>query len=252
MTLVVVAACAVLVLLLMTATWVAMRRTGRWAVVDVTWGLGFVLVALLAGGLGDGEALRRILLVALPVVWGLRLASHIGGRAQGQEDPRYQELKDTGATYVRRVLLPQGLAIFFISLPIQVGVGLERSVGWLAWVGVAVWAVGFGFEAIGDRQLKTFKADPANKGKVMDRGLWRYTRHPNYFGDATMWWGIWLIAADGGWAGAATVLSPVAMTYFIYAVTGVKLLEKTMMQRPAFQEYAKRTSIFVPLPPKKG
>ncbi|MCW2757978.1 MAG: hypothetical protein JWO46_1724 [Nocardioidaceae bacterium] len=251
MTLLVLAASAVLVVLLMSATAYAAHRTGRWAVVDVTWGGGFVLVALLSFALGDGETLRRVLLTLLPVVWGLRLAGHIFTRAKGHEDPRYQALKDTGASYLRRVLLPQGLAIFLISLPIQIGVGLDRDVSWLTWVGVVVWVVGFGFETIGDRQLAVFRADPANKGTVMDRGLWRYTRHPNYFGDATMWWGIWLVAADGGWLGVATVVSPVAMTYFIYAVTGVKLLEKTMMQRPAFQEYAKRTSIFVPLPPKK-
>jgi steroid 5-alpha reductase family enzyme len=252
MTWLVVLLSALVVLLLMAATAYAARRTGRWAVVDVTWGLGFLLVSVVAGVVGDGDTLRKVLLVGLPVIWALRLASHISTRAQGKEDPRYAELKENGrGGFARQVLLPQGAAIFFISIPIQVGVGSDRSVGALAWLGVLVWAVGLAFEAIGDRQLKTFKADPANRGTIMDRGLWSWTRHPNYFGDACLWWGIYLVAADSGWAGAATVLSPVAMTYFIYAVTGAKLLERTMSKREGWDAYAARTSIFLPLPPRK-
>ncbi len=232
-------------------TALAARRTGRWAVVDVTWGLGFLLVAVIAVVLGDGDVLRRGILLGLVAAWSLRLASHILRRAGGKEDPRYEELKANGKSFLRQVLLPQGLAIFFVSLPVQVAVSSDRSVGWLAWVGVAVWLLGLAFEAIGDAQLKDFKADPANKGKVMDRGLWAFTRHPNYFGDACIWWGIYLVAADSGLAGAATILSPVAMTYFLIFATGAKLLEKTMMQREGYPAYAERTSMFFPLPPKK-
>ncbi len=251
---VVVGACAVAVVVLMALTALAAKRTSRWSVVDVTWGLGFLVVAVIALLVGDGDLLRRGLLFALPAAWALRLASHILGRAKGTgEDPRYAELKENGkGGFARQVLLPQGLAIFFISLPIQIGVGSDRPVGWLAWLGVLVWVVGLAFEAIGDAQLKAFKADGANKGRIMDRGLWAWTRHPNYFGDACLWWGIYLVAADSGWAGAATFLSPVAMTYFIYAVTGAKLLEKTMSKRAGWDEYAARTSIFLPLPPKRG
>jgi steroid 5-alpha reductase family enzyme len=251
---VVLIAAAVAVLVLMAVTALAARRTGRWSVVDVTWGLGFLVVATLALVLGDGDLLRRGLLFGLPAAWALRLASHIFGRARGEgEDPRYAELKQNGrGGFLGQVLLPQGLAIFFVSLPIQVGVASDAPVGPLAWVGVAVWLVGLAFEAIGDAQLKAFKAEDANQGKVMDRGLWAWTRHPNYFGDACVWWGIYLVAADSGWAGAATILSPVVMTYFLVAATGAKLLERTMMKRDGYPEYAARTSMFLPLPPKRG
>jgi steroid 5-alpha reductase family enzyme len=251
---VVVAAAAGAVVGLMALTALAAKRTGRWSVVDVTWGLGFLLVAAIALFVGDGDLLRRGLLFGLPAAWALRLASHIFGRAKGQaEDPRYEELKNNGkGGFVRQVLLPQGFAIFFVSLPIQIGVASDASVGPLAWAGIVVWLVGLAFEAVGDAQLKAFKADPANKGRVMDRGLWAWTRHPNYFGDACVWWGIYLVAADSGWAGAATILSPVAMTYFLVFATGAKLLEKTMMQRDGYPEYAERTSMFFPRPPRGG
>jgi len=249
---VVVGAAALAVVVLMAITALAARRTGRWAVVDVTWGLGFLVVTVIAVLLGDGDVLRRGILLGLVAAWSLRLASHILRRSGGREDPRYEELKQQGkGGFVRRVLLPQGLAIFFVSLPIQVAVASHRPVGWLAWVGVAIWLVGLAFESIGDAQLKQFKAGPANKGKVMDRGLWAFTRHPNYFGDACVWWGIYLVAADSGLDGAATVLSPVAMTYFLVFATGARLLEKTMMQRDGYPEYADRTSMFFPLPPKR-
>ncbi len=253
MTWVVVVASAVAVIVLMALTALAAKRTDRWSVVDVTWSLGFLVVALISAFVGDGDPLRRGLLLGLPAAWALRLTSHIFTRAKGHgEDPRYAELKRNGKGFLRQVLLPQGLAIWFISLPIQIGVGSDRPVSWLAWLGVVVWLVGLSFEAIGDAQLKAFKEDSANKGRIMDRGLWAWTRHPNYFGDACLWWGIYLVAADSGWAGAATILSPVLMTYFIYAVTGAKLLEKTMSKREGWDAYAARTSIFFPLPPKGG
>ncbi|RLV48337.1 DUF1295 domain-containing protein [Nocardioides mangrovicus] len=236
----------------MAATAVAAHRTGRWAVVDVTWGSGFVVIALVAALLGDGSALRRVLLLVLPAVWGLRLAWHILRRAGGREDPRYAELKERGGSLFRSVLLPQGVVMWFVALPVQVGVGSERGVTWLGWLGVVVWAVGLAFEAIGDQQLAAFKADPAHRGTIMDRGLWAWTRHPNYFGDACLWWGIWLLAADAGWWGAATVLSPLAMTYFIRNVTGAKLLEKTMSKRQGWDEYARRTPLFFPRPPRRA
>lgn len=253
MTWLVVLVSALAVVAMMAGTALAARRTGRWAVVDVTWGLGFVVVAALGAVIGGGDPLRRVLLAALVALWGARLASHILGRAKGAgEDPRYQKLRDQGDSLLSRVLLPQGVAMFVVSLPVQVGVGAERGVGWLAWVGVLVWAVGLAFESIGDRQLAAFKADPANRGQVMDRGLWRYTRHPNYFGDATMWWGVWLVAVDSGWLGVATVVGPLAMTYFIRNVTGAKLLEQTMSQRAGWDDYARRTNLFFPMPPKRA
>ena len=127
----------------------------------------------------------------------------------------------------------------------------HAPLGLVSWLGAAVWAVGFGFEAVGDAQLRRFRADPANAGKVLDRGLWRYTRHPNYFGDACLWWGLYLLACST-WAGAATVLSPVAMTYTLARGTGKPLLEKGLRRsRPGYAHYVERTSGFFPLPPKR-
>lgn len=251
---IVVASAAAAVVVLMALTAFTAKRTGRWAVVDVTWGLGFLVVAVLSAVIGGGDVLRRGLLLGLVAAWALRLSSHIFRRGRGHgEDPRYQELKSNGkGGFVRQVLLPQGLAVWFVSLPVQVGVSSDASVGPLAWVGIVVWLVGLAFEALGDAQLKAFKADSDNVGKVMDRGLWAWTRHPNYFGDACLWWGIYLVAADSGWAGAATILSPIAMTYFLVFATGARLLEKTMMQRAGYPEYAARTSMFFPRPPKGG
>jgi steroid 5-alpha reductase family enzyme len=245
------------------------KQLDKAAVVDVAWGAGFVLDALVSAlvgtALGEGTGWRRWLVFGLVGVWGLRLAWHIRGRAVGEhggkEDPRYAEMlggppSEIGmGTVVRRVFLVQGVVQWFIAVPVMVAAVLTAH-WWPAVVaGVLVWAVGLFFEAVGDRQLAAYKAQPREtRPPVMDRGLWHYSRHPNYFGDACIWWGLWLVAGLGsGWvAGLATVLCPAAMTFFVYQVTGVKLLEKTMMQRPGYPEYAARTSSFVPLPAKGG
>ena len=151
---------------------------------------------------------------------------------------------------IRKVYGVQGLAVWFVSLPIQVSASAGGGLVAVALVGVLLWGVGLAFEAIGDRQLKAFKADPANRGKVMDRGLWAWTRHPNYFGDSSVWWGIWLVAASA-WPGVLTVLSPVAMTYFLVFATGARLLERHMAQRPGYAAYQERTSYFLPRPPRR-
>jgi steroid 5-alpha reductase family enzyme len=151
------------------------------------------------------------------------------------------------------VFVVQGAAVWFVALPVQVVAVTHTSTAWLAWLGVALWVVGVLFEAVGDAQLAAYKRDP-DRGPVMDRGGWGWTRHPNYFGDACVWWGIWLIAAASlpdSWWGALTILSPVAMTYFLVFATGAKPLERTMMQRPGYPEYAARTSMFFPLPPRR-
>jgi steroid 5-alpha reductase family enzyme len=147
--------------------------------------------------------------------------------------------------------LTQAVAIWFVSLPVMVAMFERSEPGVLFVVGVLVWAVGFGFESIGDWQLARFRADPASAGKVMDRGLWRFTRHPNYFGDATMWWGIWLVAAQQ-WQGVVTVLSPALMTWTLTRKTGTPLLERGLAERrPGYRDYVERTSGFLPLPPRK-
>ena len=253
----------------MGAAAVRARQLDKVAVVDVAWGAGFVLIAVTVAVLGtaidEGTPWRSWLTAGLVAVWGLRLAWHIRGRAVGEhggkEDPRYAEMlggppSEIGmATAVRRVFLVQGVVQWFVAGPVMVGAVL--SVEWWPVVvaGVVVWAVGLFFEAVGDRQLAAYKAEPREtRPQVLDRGLWRYTRHPNYFGDACIWWGLWLVAGLGsGWvAGLATVACPAAMTFFVHQVTGVKLLERTMMQRPGYPAYAARTSAFVPLPPRKG
>lgn len=237
-----------LVVALMTGVAVAARVTGRVAVVDVAWGPGFVLIAVLCGVVGHD--VRSWTLAVLVAIWGIRLASHIGWRSRGHgEDPRYEELMGRGSGGLfPKVLLPQGVAMWFVSLPVQVSALAGPGVAWVMWVGVGLWAIGLGFEAIGDAQLAAYKRDP-DRGPVMDRGLWSWTRHPNYFGDAVVWWGVFVIAASA-WPGVLTVLSPVAMTLFIRNVTGAKLLEKTMMRRPGYPAYAERVPMFFPRPPR--
>ena len=247
-------------------TFLVARRVGKHAVVDVAWGLGFVAVALVSWLVtwlddGDGSA-RSALLLVLVALWGVRLAAHIGLRSRGKgEDPRYDALLDRetaqhpgrsrDAVALRRIYATQAAALWFISLPVQVAaVAPDTSPGPLAVLGVAVWAVGLFFEAVGDWQLQRFRDDPGNRGQVLDTGLWRYTRHPNYFGDACAWWGLFLVAAEA-WPGVLTVLSPVAMTWLLAKGTGAALLEKDIGdRRPEYAEYVRRTSGFVPLPPK--
>jgi steroid 5-alpha reductase family enzyme len=258
-----VAGCAlVAVTMLMVATTVWARAVDRVSVVDVTWGLGFVLVALigaLVGGTTDADA-RRWVVLALVAVWGGRLALHIGRRAVGHgEDPRYAALlggtpSEVGiGPAVRKVFVVQGAAMWLVSLPVVMA-GSQPTRWWpVVLAGAVVWLVGLVFESVGDAQLAAYKALPEDqRPPVMQTGLWRYTRHPNYFGDACVAWGLWLAGGlASGWVPAlVTVLAPVAMTYFLVFATGARLLEQTMMQRPGYPEYAARTSMFVPLPPR--
>lgn len=249
--------CALAVLAVLVATFVASKIAGKHSVIDTTWGLLFVTVAVVVFALsGDAaDPVRRWLLLILPVVWGLRLAVHIGRRSIGKpEDPRYKELLDkkpgNGDLYaIRSIYLLQGVLALIIASPIMVGGFSGGAVGWLAWVGVVVWAIGLFFESVGDMQMEKFKADPANKGKLIDVGLWRYTRHPNYFGDACVWWGIFLVAADV-LPGVATIYAPIIMTLLLTVGSGARILEKSMSKRDGWDEYAAKTSMFFPLPPK--
>lgn len=255
--LVTLASLAILVLVY-GVTFLVGRRIGRYNVVDVTWGASFVAVAAVAALLGTGDPIRRLLLLALVAAWGLRLAWHMVGKSAGKgEDPRYDKLLKgdfSALNVLRKIFLLQAVAAWFISLPLQLSAVLgptPRPLLPVLIVGVLVWVVGVLFEAVGDHQLRRFKADPANKGKIMDRGLWAWTRHPNYFGDSAVWWGLWLISI-AGWVSLATVLSPVAMAYFLVYATGARLTEKIMADRPGFSEYRSRTSFFVPWPPRSS
>ena len=241
-------------------TFVIALWRGHHSVVDVTWGLGFAAIAIasLIASSGHGNDVRRVLVAVLTTVWGVRLAVHIGRRNWGKgEDPRYAELLakapgNPNLYALQKVYLTQGVVMWFVSLPVQAAMYMASGLGVLAYVGTAVFAIGLFFEGVGDWQLTRFKADPASKGQVMDRGLWRYTRHPNYFGDACVWWGLYLIAAQQ-WQGALTILSTVLMTYTLANGTGKPTLEKGMAdRRPGYTEYVRRTSGFIPLPPRKA
>ena len=252
----------------MGAAAVRAKQLDKVAVVDIAWGLGFVAIALVAAlvGLGADDAdARRWLVLVLVAVWGGRLGWHVRSRAigdhQGKEDPRYAEmlggsLSEVGmAVAVRRVFAVQGGVQWFVGLPVAIGGVLATEYVWLVPIGVVVWAIGFGFETIGDRQLAAYKEKPKDeRPPVMDTGLWAWTRHPNYFGDACMWWGLWLTAglASGWVAGLATIACPAAMTFFIRNVTGAKLLEKTMSEREGWDAYAERVPMFFPRPPRTG
>ncbi|NOT64142.1 MAG: DUF1295 domain-containing protein, partial [Acidobacteria bacterium] len=193
---------AVVLLVAVFLLWLLSVKLKDASIVDIFWGLGFVLVAWVSLALNKTFAPRRWLLVTLVTVWGVRLAVHLWQRNHGKgEDYRYQSIrKRIGQRFWWMSLFVvfglQGFLIWFISLPLQVAIEAAKpfELTWLDYLGLIVWLIGFGFEALGDDQLKRFKANPANKGKVMDQGLWRYTRHPNYFGDALLWWGLWLIA----------------------------------------------------------
>lgn len=238
----------------MVLTAYAAKRAGRVSVVDVTWGLALAAIAVVMAVVGTGTPWRRWLVAVLVLVWGARLARHIFSRSRGAgEDPRYAELLGDGGfrAAITKVFLTQGLAICLVSLPVLTAAHWDVAVTWLVWVGVVVWVVGVVFEAVGDAQLAAYKADP-DRGPVMDRGLWAWTRHPNYFGDACVWWGIALVAAETG-IGAVGLIGAALMTTLLVRVSGVRLLERSLNKRkPGYADYVARTSAFVPLPPKRS
>ena len=200
--------------------------------------------------------MRGLLVGVLMSIWGLRLAWHIHIRNKGKsEDYRYQAWrKEWGKWFYLRsylqVYMLQGALLFFIVIPVLLIIRKTDSyINVLDLLGLVVWLVGFFFEAVGDAQLTQFMKDPAYKGRLMQGGLWAYTRHPNYFGEVTQWWGIWLIAlsVQNGWFG---IVGPITITFLILKVSCVPLLEKKMAEHPDFAEYKRRTSVFIPLPQK--
>lgn len=249
---------ALTVAALMLATWLLSLALKNASIVDIAWGLGFVAVAWAVRARVDGVETRQNLLVVLTSIWGLRLGTYLFIRNHGKgEDYRYRAMrKHWGPRFpiisLLTVFTLQGALMFVVSLGVQLGqAATSPDLGVLAWIGAAVWAVGLAFEAIGDWQLARFKKNPLNAGQVMDRGLWRYTRHPNYFGDACVWWGIALVAAETG-LGRWGLLGAAVMTVLLLRVSGVALLEKSLSKRkPGYAEYVARTSAFVPLPPKR-
>lgn len=253
--------CALAVVLYFAAIMVLSFRLRNHSLVDIFWGPGFVLVAVLSYLLSShsgGDPVRRATVLVLTAIWGLRLAGYLAVRNLGHgEDKRYTALlsRQSGnlVGYVlRTVYVPQGVVMFIVSLPVQVAMYERTPLGILGALGIVVWCVGFVFETVGDAQLARFKKDPANAGRVMDRGLWAWTRHPNYFGDVCVWVGLWLLAL-GRPVGLLTVISPVLMGFFLIKITGKALLERNLRRSrgAAYDAYAARTSGFLPLPPRR-
>lgn len=247
------------VLGLMALLWILSLLLRNSSIVDPFWGTGFVIANWLYFALTpDGFPARKWLISILVTIWGLRLSIHLLRRNWGAgEDFRYRKWREEfGPRWwwqsFFRVFMLQGVLLWIISAPLLAAqiYPTPNRLTVLDWVGVVVWAIGFFFEAAGDLQLTRFKSDPANKGRVLNTGVWRYTRHPNYFGDAAQWWGYYLIAAAGG--GFWTIWSPILMTVMLLRVSGVALLEKTLTTtKPGYKEYVESTSAFVPWFPRK-
>jgi steroid 5-alpha reductase family enzyme len=246
------------VALLMVFVWLASLWRRDASIVDVAWGPGFAGIALVAFAVSDGVFARRALVTALTLVWGLRLGGYLLWRAWGKpEDFRYQAMRRSWGTRFPpvsffTVFALQGVLMWIVSLPIQIAqVAVEPTqLGVFDAIGAGLWLLGMFFESVGDAQLARFKADPASAGKVMDRGLWRYTRHPNYFGDCLVWWGLFAfaLAVPGG---IYSIVGPIVMTVLLRRVSGVTLLERSLVKRrPGYSEYVARTNAFVPGPPR--
>jgi len=227
------------------------------SIVDIAWGLGFIGVTILTFFLKEGWTTRHILVSGLVLIWGTRLAIHIVIRNRGRgEDFRYAKWRhDWGRWFILRsyfqIFMLQGAFLFIIALPIMlVNFSGREDLTAIDFLGIGVWCIGFFFEAVGDYQLRQFKKRPENNGKIITTGLWRYTRHPNYFGEVVLWWGIFLLALSvkNGWI---AVLSPLLLSFLILRVSGVTMLEKKYSGNAEFEAYAKRTNAFFPWFPKK-
>lgn len=248
---------AIAIAVVMVTTWIVSVVVKNASIVDIVWGLGFVVVAWVLAFAIDGDGGRQTLLVILVSVWGLRLSGYLFRRNHGKgEDWRYVAMRKRWGSRFPLISLVtvfglQGVIMWLVSLPVQIGNGDSTpGVGPLAVIGIAVWGVGILFEAVGDAQLAKFKANPDNAGKVMDQGLWSLTRHPNYFGDSLVWWGIAIVSAESG-TGVIGFIGPVVMTFFLMKVSGVPMLERSMAKRkPGYADYMRRTSAFFPRPPK--
>lgn len=208
---------------------------------------------------GEGVPVRKTLVLILVGIWALRITVHLIKRNWGHgEDARYTKLRswvsDDRSFYwlsLKKVFLLQGVVLWFASLPIQVAqvYSTPSSLGWPAFLGIGLWAVGLYFETVADLQLTRFRANPDNQGTVLNTGLWRYSRHPNYFGELCVWWGLFLVACDNV-IGLLTIVGPLAYTYLVINVTGQRTLEKKLeRERPGYTAYMATTSAIIPRPP---
>lgn len=244
---------------LMGLGWIAGLLRRNVTIADSLWGPGFMLIAWLSFFGGNGFQGRKILLTLLVTLWGLRLFIHLSIRNRGKgEDPRYKAWRDKyGRKFwivsLYKVFLVQALFQWIISLGVQYGqmAQFPARLTWLDFAGTGIWTVGLAVESAADFQLRRFLADPANRGKVMDQKLWRYSRHPNYFGETLIWWGLFVIVLSTPW-GAWTIISPLLITYTLLRLTGVTLMEETEFSKnPDYQAYIEKTNAFIPWFPKK-
>jgi steroid 5-alpha reductase family enzyme len=243
------------VLVYMSLWFVVGWRRQKLNTVDVAWGTGFALVAWLV--VLQQSTARNILIAVLVSIWAARLTSHLARRVfGGEEDSRYKELSSKwhGNFWLRAYLsifILQGVLVWVISLPVVMAAGPQsEDLAVLSVLGAGLWVIGFGLEATADRQLRQFVNDKTDKSQVMDQGLWRYSRHPNYFGEMLQWWAIGIIAlqVQWGWLG---LIGPATLTFLLLFVSGVPLVENSKKKDSAYRDYMRRTSIIVPLPPKK-
>lgn len=248
----------IVVLAILTVLWLVSLARRDASIIDPFWGTGFVLVTWFTLGSAKPERIaeRSWLLTVLTTIWGLRLSLYLLWRNWGHgEDRRYRAMREHhGSRFwwvsLLTVFWLQGLILWIVSMPIQAAMvsATAKPLGWLDLIGVGLWSIGLFFESVGDFQMARFQANPENAGQVMDRGLWRLTRHPNYFGDFCVWWGLFLVAASSG--AAWTIFSPLLMSFLLLKVSGVTLLEKTITdRRPDYAAYQARTSSFFPWPP---
>jgi steroid 5-alpha reductase family enzyme len=249
-----------IVMTMMIVLWIISIPLCDVSFVDIFWALGMMLVACSTYLMVDGSSDRRIILVLLTTIWGSRLGLHLYLRWRREgADRRYTALLalSPGNKHLfslRKVFLTQGPLLWLVTLPVQLGQldTVPTSLGPLVIMGCGLAVIGVVFETVGDWQLARFKADPDNRGAVMDRGLWRFTRHPNYFGDACFWWGLYLVAAEtatGQWA----IISPIFLTYTLIKWSGAPLLERHLRRsRPGYKDYMRKTSGFFPRLPRNG
>ena len=231
------------------------------SIIDMFFAVILFAITAVSFVIGDGVVARKQLLLVLVGLWALRITVHLVRRNWGHgEDPRYTKLRswtndDRSFIWLSlpKVFLLQGVVIWFVSLPVQVGAAYTTpsTLGWPAWLGAGLWTIGFFFESVADLQLTRFRADPANKGTVLRTGLWKYSRHPNYFGELCVWWGLFLIACDNI-IGLLTVIGPIMYSFLIINVTGQATLDKKLArEKPGYGEYMKSTSGLIPMLPKK-
>ena len=247
------------VAVLETSGWLISLKRNNVTIADSLWGLGFIIIAWLTFFNGDGYLWRKVILAAAVTLWGLRLSWHITKRGKGKgEDPRYTEWrKEYGSRFplvsLFRVFLVQAFFMWLIAMSVQIAQSVSHP-EYLTMTDVAgliIWVTGFTIESFADRELSSFIKDPANRGRVMRYKLWRYSRHPNYFGESTMWWGIYIISCSVQY-GLFTIVSPLLITYTLLKITGVSLMEETMFKgNQEYAEYKRTTSSFVPWFPKK-